>query len=185
MAAVELVVSIVLCVPDVVGSFLQVRRALLDGMSVEPVEAGLVDHVDNGLCGMADGQRRVGGRHLSVGLHREHGAEVYAFLRVARCVPGHCQLAVATFHLMGCLCGQADAAVNVALESYGYQLVRMGCEVFALDGFAVAYIAVLYDGGVKAESAVIAADQSQSQVFDVERAQGLEVLRVGTLYVQL
>ena len=57
MTAVELVETVVLRVPDVVGSLLQIGCSLRDGMLVEAVETRLVDDIEDGLLGMTDGQR--------------------------------------------------------------------------------------------------------------------------------
>ena len=57
MTGVELIVTHVLRVPQVVGCLLQIGRTFLDGMLVEAVEAGLVDDIDDGLLGLGDGER--------------------------------------------------------------------------------------------------------------------------------
>ena len=57
MAGIELVERHVLCVPQVVGYSLQVVGALAYRVLVEPVKAGFVYNVDNGLLGLGDGER--------------------------------------------------------------------------------------------------------------------------------
>ena len=90
MAVVELLVAVVLRMPEVVGSKLQIRRPFRDGVLVEAVEAGLVDDIEDGLLGVGDRQGGVAGCGLAVSLHTDHRTEVDALLRIACGVACHC-----------------------------------------------------------------------------------------------
>ena len=56
MTAIELFISVVLGVPDSVGSILQIRSAFVDRVLVEAIETGLVNQVENHFFRMGDGQ---------------------------------------------------------------------------------------------------------------------------------
>ena len=68
MAVIELVVCIILGMPDVISRLLQIGSSLRDGMLVEAVETRLVDDIENSFLGVADSQRRVAGSGLAVSL---------------------------------------------------------------------------------------------------------------------
>ena len=86
---------------------------------------------------------------------------------------------------MGHLCRQGDAHVDVARQPDGDELVGMRGEILAAHGLAVALVAVAHDGTVQTQAAAVVAHAAQTEVLDVERAKGLEELRVGSLHVQL
>ena len=65
----ELVIGIVLGMPDIVRSILYIRCTLLYRVFVIPVETGFVDQINDGFLGIRNRQRRVGSAHLSVSLH--------------------------------------------------------------------------------------------------------------------
>ena len=88
-------------------------------------------------------------------------------------------------HLMRHLGREGNTTIDVAPQSDGDQIVRVRGKVFALDLLAVAQITVLDDAAVEAEAAVVVAHGSQSEVFDMQRAEGLEELRVRPLHMQL
>ena len=182
---VELVVAVVLRVPQVVGGLFEIGCALSDGVLVEAVEARLVHDIDDSLLGVADGERRVLCRHLSVGLHREHRAEVDGLPCVAQGVSRHRDLRGDGLRLVGYLCRQCDLAVHVTAQSDGDELVGVRGEVLALDPAPVTPVAVSHDAAVEAEAPLVVGDGPQSEVLDVQRAQRLEVLRVRSLHVQL
>ena len=108
-----------------------------------------------------------------------------AFLWTACGVTSHRQLGGDGLHLMRYLGRQGDAAIDVASQSDGNEFVGIRGEVFALDHLAVALIAVADDGTVEIETAVVVAHLTQSQVFDMQRTEGLEMLGVGALHMQL
>ena len=113
MTAVELVETVVLRMPDVVGSLLQIGCSLRDGMLVETVETRFVDDIEDSLLGMTDGQRRVAGCRLSIRLHGNHRTEMDALPAVASGMSRHRQLGGDGLHLMGHLCRQRDTVVQV------------------------------------------------------------------------
>ena len=92
MAGIELVERHVLCVPQVVGYSLQVVGALAYRVLIEPVKAGFVYNVDDSLLGFGDGERRVAGSHLAIGLYAQDGAEVCTLLCIACGVARHGKL---------------------------------------------------------------------------------------------
>ena len=57
MASVEIIIAIVLRMPEVIGGILKIRSCLTDGMLVKAVKAGLIDDVEDGFLGVGDGQR--------------------------------------------------------------------------------------------------------------------------------
>ena len=84
---------------------------------------------------------------------------------------------------MGHLGSEGDTTVDVATQSDSDQLVGVRGEVLTLYLPAVAQIAVFHDTAVEAEATVVVADGSQSEVLDVQRAEGLEKLTVRTLHM--
>ena len=56
MTTVEIIITVVLRVPDVVGGVLQIGSALTDWVLVETIETGLIDDVEDGLMRIGDGQ---------------------------------------------------------------------------------------------------------------------------------
>ena len=185
MAGQEFLITIVLGVPDVIRGIIEIGGTLADGMLVEAVETGLVDEVEDGLLGMGDGQRRVAGRYFSIGLGFQYRAEMDALLRITRSMACHRQLGGDAFYLMRHLCRQGDAHIDIATQPDGDEFVGMRGEILSRDGFAITQITVADDGGVEAEAAMIVAHLTQSEILDMQGAEGLEELRVRTLHVQL
>ena len=69
MASIEFIIGVVLRVPEVVGYQLEIVGAFTNRVLVEAVKAGFVYDVDNGFLGLGDGERRIAGGHLAIGLH--------------------------------------------------------------------------------------------------------------------
>ena len=106
-------------------------------------------------------------------------------LRVTCSVACHCELGGDGLHLMGHLSRQGNATVDIASQSDGDELIGVRGEVFPRNGGTVTHIAVAYDGAVEVETAMIVADLTQTQILDMQSAEGLEMLRIRSLYVQL
>ena len=54
MTVIELLVAVVLCMPEVIGGILQIGGPFGDGVLVEAVETRLIDDIEDGLLGMGD-----------------------------------------------------------------------------------------------------------------------------------
>ena len=158
MATIELLIAEVLRVPEVVGGILQIGGSFLHRVLVETVETRLIDNIEDGLLGMGDGQRRVAGCCLAVGLHTDHRTEMDALLRVTRGVPRHRQLRGNGLHLVGHLGREGDATIDVAFHPDGDELVRMRGKIGTFYLLAVAQIAVSDDAAVEAETTLVVAD---------------------------
>ena len=89
------------------------------------------------------------------------------------------------FHMMGHLGCQGDAAVDVATQTDGDELIGVRGEILAFDGLSVAHIPIFYNCRVEAQRTMIVADGSESEVLDMQRAEGLEKLRVRPLHIVL
>ena len=183
VTVVELPVAVVLRVPEVVGSIFQIRCPFHDWVFVKAIEAGLVDDIEDGLFGVGNGQGGVTGSGLSVGLHTDHRTKMDALLRIASGVACHRQLCGDGLHMMWYLSCEGDTTIDVATHPDSDQLIRVRGKVLALYPFPVTQIAVFHDTAVEAEATVIVADGSQSEVFDMQRAEGLKVLTVRPLHM--
>ena len=108
-----------------------------------------------------------------------------ALLRITCGVTCHRELGGDGLHLMGHLCCQGDATVDIASQSDGDELVRVRSEVFSRDNSTITHITILDNCAVEVKTAVIVADLTQSQILDMQGAEWLEMLRVRALHVQL
>ena len=162
MTRVELIVTQVLRVPDVIGSILQIWSAFADGMLIEAIETRLVDNVEDGLFGIRDSNRRVGCSYLAIGLYAKHRAEVDAFLGIASSVTRHRQLRGDGLNLVGHLSREGNATIDVALHADGDEFIGVRSEVLAFDGLSVARVPIFYNSRVEAETAMVAADGTKT-----------------------
>ena len=171
--------------PEVIGGILKIRGCLTHGMLVEAIEAGLIDDIEDGFLGIGDGQRGVAGSCLAVCLDADHRTEMDTLLSVTCGVTCHRQLRGDSLHLMGHLGRKGDAAVNVATQTDGDEFIRVRGKILTFDGLSVAYIPILDNSRVEAQRTMIVADGSEAQVFDMQRTQRLEILRVRALHIVL
>ena len=90
---------------------------------------------------------------------------------------------------MGHLCVEqqviVDGSLPVGGDADGDDLVGMGGEILTLIGHALLREAVMAEGAVDVEFAVIAAGSSLVGIGEVESSQGLVVLRIVALHLQL
>ena len=88
-------------------------------------------------------------------------------------------------HLMGHLCREGDAAVDVTTQPNGDELIRIRGEILAFDNLSIAHIPIFYYSRVEAQRTMIVTDGSKPQVLDMQRTQRLEILRVRPLHIVL
>ena len=100
-------------------------------------------------------------------------------------MPRHGELSQGALYLVGYLGCEGYLTIDVALQSDGNQLIGVRSKIFSHDEFAVTLITVAHNGRVEIQRSAIVLDFTKTQILDVERAQGLVILRVRPLNVQL
>ena len=141
-----LLVADILGVPAIVNSTFDVGCPFLDGMLVETVEACLINDVQDGIGSLGDGQRRVAGRHMAIGLHPQDGGKVDALHFVAHRMPRHRYLTIAGLCLVGRLASEHQLTVHLTTQTDGNKLVGMGGKIFASNGKTATHVAIADDG---------------------------------------
>ncbi len=169
---------------------LLVGYALSHGMLVEAIVAGGIHHIEDGLCGTAQPQRRVGGLQVAaLMVDLEISTEVYALLRITHGMAVHGDARSGSLTLVGNQRGEREGKVQAAGlrrgEADGNESVGMGNEVFTAIGHSGSLITVAAEGTVDVELTLIAFHLTQGKVLDVKRAEGHVISRVRSLHEAL
>ena len=125
MPLAELVIAVILRVPDIIHDSIQIRRTIIDRMLVETVEAGLVDHIDDSLVGITDSQRRVAIHHITIRIGFHYRTEMDALQRITCSMSCQHQLPTPWLNLMRHLGREKEAAIDSTSQADGNELVRM------------------------------------------------------------
>ena len=190
MTFAQLTVGVIHQMPCLVGCHVDIVGSLGDRMLVEPVEAGRVDDIDDGLGDSAELQGGVDDLYAAVAMgHLEHGAIVNALFGIACGMAEHSELPLAGFDTVGDERCEHQSEIQrlhaVGTEAYGDDLVGVRGEILAVVADAATYKRGTTDSTVETELPMIASDGARRIVVDIECGQRLIILRVVTLYVQL